>query len=269
MAGKPRLNDLAIKIPEEFFGGAGEFHFGSAPLEADAGSMEGLVGQNELGALLGGESAFDEGEVAIFVGAIDFIADDGVAGVGEVDADLVFAAGLRPDVEEGIGLAFAGETLLDGVFGDGGGAVRADAVFDYDGAFFIFAEGTVQNGVIGGGPAVDDGEIFFFDGAGFPTAAEFAGGGGVFGNDDHAAGFAVEPVYEVGRGAGQVQAGAADEAGVFVTLGGMADEVGGLVDDQQVGIFKEDFKEGVHFSLGKFNRKEHREHIETATFLII
>ena len=88
------------KIAEELFRDAGEFHFGAAPLEADAGGVEGLVGKDELGALLGGETIFDEGEVAIFVGAGDFIADDGVAGVGQMDADLVFAAGVRTDVEE-------------------------------------------------------------------------------------------------------------------------------------------------------------------------
>lgn len=164
---------------------------------------------------------------------------------------------------------FAGETLFDRVFGGGGGAVGSDAIFDHDPAFSIFTKGAVQNGVIGGGPAVDDGEVFFFDGAGFPTAAEFAGGGGVFGDDDHAAGFAVETVYEVGRGAGQVKAGAADEAGIFIALGGMADEVGGFVDDEEVGIFKEDFKEGIHFSPGKFNRRERREHIEIGQLMIL
>lgn len=91
---------IGNKIAEEFFGNAGEFHFGAAPAEAHAGGVEGLVGEDELGALLGGEPVFDEGEVAVFVGAVDFIADDGVAGVGQMDADLVFAAGLRADVEE-------------------------------------------------------------------------------------------------------------------------------------------------------------------------
>ena len=153
------------EIAEEFFGGAGEVQFGAAPLEADAGGVEGLVVEDELGALRRGEPVFDEGEVAVFVGAVDLIADDGVAGVGKVDADLVFATGLRADVEEGKGLVFAGETLLDGVFGRGGGAVGADTIFDHDPALFIFAEGAFQDGVIGGGPAVDDGEVFFFDGA--------------------------------------------------------------------------------------------------------
>ena len=102
-----------------------------------------MVGEDELGALRRGEPVFDEGEVAVFVGAVDFIADDGVAGVGEVDADLVFAAGLWADVEEGKPLIFAGEALLDGVFGRGGGAVGADTIFDHDAAFFIFAKGAI------------------------------------------------------------------------------------------------------------------------------
>ena len=96
--------------------------------------------------------------------------------------------------------------------------------------------------MIGGGPAVNDGEVFFFDSAGFPAAAEFAGGGGVFGNDNHAAGFAVEAVYKVRGGAGQVQAGAADEAGVFIAFRRMANEVGGFVNEQQIRVFVNDFK---------------------------
>ena len=36
-----------------------------------------------------------------------------------------------------------------------------------------------------------------------------------------------------------MEAGAADEAGKGVTLGGMTDEAGGFVDDQQAGVFVE------------------------------
>ena len=38
----------------------------------------------------------------------------------------------------------------------------------------------------------------------------------------------------------EVEAGAGDEAGVFVALGGVADEVGGFVDDEQVGVLVDD-----------------------------
>ena len=40
----------------------------------------------------------------------------------------------------------------------------------------------------------------------------------------------------------QVDSGAADEAGVFIALGGMANEAGGFVDNQQVVVFVDDFK---------------------------
>ena len=45
--------------------------------------------------------------------------------------------------------------------------------------------------------AVDDGEIFLLDGAVLQDFSQLAGGGGIFGDDDDAAGFAVEPVHQV------------------------------------------------------------------------
>ncbi len=60
------------------------------------------------------------------------------------------------------------------------------------------------------------------DGAGFPEFAEFAGGGGGLGGERDAAGFAVEAVDQMPGGAGaEVEAEAADEAGIGVALGGM------------------------------------------------
>ncbi len=37
-----------------------------------------------------------------------------------------------------------------------------------------------------------------------------------------------------------MDAGAADEAGIFVAFGGVADEVGGFVNDEEVGVFVDD-----------------------------
>lgn len=45
--------------------------------------------------------------------------------------------------------------------------------------------------------AVNDCPIFFFYGAGFPDFSEFTGGFRIFGDDDNAAGFAVEAIDEV------------------------------------------------------------------------
>ena len=86
------------------------------------------------------------------------------------------------------------KTALDPKFGLGGRAVRTDAVFDGDLALLILAEGRINQAVVVADVAVDDGEVFFLDGAGFPDFAEFAGDFGIFGDEDDAAGFTVEAV---------------------------------------------------------------------------
>ena len=65
--------------------------------ELEALSVEGLVGEDELGALGIGEAFGDEVDVEVFVGPVNFVAYDGVADVGKVDADLMFAAGVGLD----------------------------------------------------------------------------------------------------------------------------------------------------------------------------
>ena len=90
---------------------------------------------------------------------------------------------------------------------------------------------------------MDNRDVFLSDGALLPELAQFAGGGGVFGHDGHAAGFAVEAVDQTGLGA-QIEAGAAKEAGKLAVLGGVADQAGGLVDDQQIGVLEEDVEKG-------------------------
>ena len=40
----------------------------------------------------------------------------------------------------------------------------------------------------------------------------------------------------------QINPHAADEAGVFIALGGMTDQPGGFVDDEQVGVFVENIE---------------------------
>jgi len=154
---------------------------------------------------------------------------------------------------------------FDPIFGLRGRAVGADAILDGDPAVLIPAERGVNEAVVVANMAVDDGEVFFLDGAGLPDFSQFAGGPGIFGEEDDAAGFAVEAIDEVGLGSGvrglasgigkswsrltpaatvaEVQPGAADEAGKLIPLGGMADEAGRFVDDEQVGVFMEDGQE--------------------------
>ena len=71
-----------------------------APLKLDAAGMQGVMGQDEPGALLIGQTFFHEGEVQIRVTAVQFVAHDGMADVREVDADLVFAAREREQAQK-------------------------------------------------------------------------------------------------------------------------------------------------------------------------
>ena len=50
--------------------------------------------QNEPGTLFRRQTILDQRQIMILVAAIKFVADDGMAEVGEMDADLMFAAGL-------------------------------------------------------------------------------------------------------------------------------------------------------------------------------
>jgi len=77
------------------FRGGGEIIRPFAPGEAQPAGVQGVVGQEEAGALGVGEPAFDQGQIQVGVAAVEFVAHDGVAQVREMDADLMFAAGQR------------------------------------------------------------------------------------------------------------------------------------------------------------------------------
>ena len=88
----------------------------------------------------------------------------------------------------------SGKAALDPIFGLGGRAVVTHAIFHCDDAALVLAERRVNQAVVVADAAVDDGQIFFLDGAGFPDFSEFAGGFGIFGDEDDAAGFPVEAI---------------------------------------------------------------------------
>ena len=81
------------KFSKPRFGLAAEFHRPAAPDKAQGAGVKRLVRQNEPGALLIGQAIFNQRQVQVLVAAVQFVANDGVAEVGEVDADLMFAAG--------------------------------------------------------------------------------------------------------------------------------------------------------------------------------
>ena len=183
--------------------------------------MQGVMRQNEPGALLRRQAIFDQRQIYIFITAVEFVADNGMAEMGEMDADLMFAAGAgnypqerKWNVEDGrwiVSSSFSSSSIVlvfrlsrtrtrtieaafDPVFGLGGRAAGTHAVLDGDAAALVPAERRVNQAVVVAHVAVDDGEVFLLDGAGFPDFSQFAGGFGIFGDDDNAAGFAVEAV---------------------------------------------------------------------------
>ena len=66
--------------------------------ESYAARVQRVVLKDELRTLFIGESSFHQGEVTILVVTVQFVADNGVADVGEVNADLMFASAPRSDV---------------------------------------------------------------------------------------------------------------------------------------------------------------------------
>ena len=62
--------------------------------------MEGVVGKNQLRSLRFRQPVFDERQITILVAAINFVADNRMAEVREVDANLVFAAGAGDEAQK-------------------------------------------------------------------------------------------------------------------------------------------------------------------------
>ena len=63
--------------------------------------MKRVVLKNQASALFIGQSVLDERQIHILVAAVKFVADDGVADMREVDADLVLATGARQNPKQG------------------------------------------------------------------------------------------------------------------------------------------------------------------------
>jgi hypothetical protein len=210
--------------------------------------MQGVVFKNKPGALGAGQTVFNERQIQILVAAVKFVTDNGMADMREVDADLMFAAGARQDSQQGK-MAFAPtQTPLDPKFSLRRRTVGAHAILHGDEAVFVPAERRGNDPPFRRDVAVDDGKIFLFNGAVFQNFPESARDPGIFGDEDHAAGFAVEAVDEMRwRGTFQMQPRAADQTGSFAVFGRMADESRRFVDDQQFTVFKNDVEQIFHF----------------------
>lgn len=94
---------------------------------------------------------------------------------------------------------------------------------------------------------MDDGKILFPDTSCFEQAPEAARGFGSFSHQRHSAGFPIQAIDHLGRHRlAQIQAHSANETGIHIPFGGMADQPGGFVHHQEFVIFKNDVQKGFH-----------------------
>ncbi len=215
-----------------------------APLQADRMGMQGVIRQYQLPPLPFGQSVLRQRQIQIFIPAVKLVADHRMAHCGQMNADLMFPSRFWTHPQKGKLPLRAAKAPFHPELRQGAGAIAANAMFHGDLAAFVLAQRQIDASRILPHRAVDNGQIYLFDGAAFPKFAQLPGGQRAFGSKNHAARFAVEPVDQVRRPLrAQIKAGPADQARPLVALGWMTDQAGGLIDDQQVGILENDLEE--------------------------
>jgi hypothetical protein len=156
--------------------------------ELKLGGVKKVAGQEKGSAAFAGDFAGS---------AVEGVADDGMSERRQVYANLVGAASVDFDVEQGEFAVIGVDAALNGVVGDGfaasgaasGHADAADGVATDgggDGAFVVFQM------------TVDECDVSLLDFAGGELRGQLAMGGVVLGDNDEAAGFFVETVYDAG-----------------------------------------------------------------------
>jgi hypothetical protein len=177
------------------------------------------------------------------------VAEERMAEVLEVDADLMGAAGVEGTLDEG---ADAGELLEDAPAGTGGASAAVE-----DGHFFSM-DGMAADGILDGAAAwagevaADEGEVDLRHRPAGKLAGEMGVGEVVLCDDQAAAGVLVQAMDDAGallaadgaEGAAMGQQGM-DERMAGVASGGMDDEAGGLVEDEEVRVFVEDIERDI------------------------
>lgn len=212
--------------------------------------VKGVIRQEQRGALLIAQAAFHEVQVMVLIAAVELVAHDGMAEVREVDANLVLASGERVNGEKRELALVATEGLQNLELGAGKCAVIADAVLDRHRALFVPAQRRFDVTCLRRHRTVDYGEILFANGAAFPKPTQFERGVRKLGHHHQSTGFAIQTVDEVRLHIrSKIETHPTDEARVFIALGGMADQVGRLVNDQQFGVFVNYFEKIFHMRM--------------------
>ena len=206
--------------------------------------MEGVAEEAELAAeIVEAPTTLGDRDERGLVDAIELVADDGVADLREVDADLVLPAGARAGLDQGDRPAAegaGGEGADLGERGEAAVVAGSGADLDPDPRAERRAEGEVDD------PrtdelAVDERPVDLGDRATEEGALEVAAAAAAPAEGDHPGGLTVEAVGELPAVIG-AEAGA-EEVGerVAVIAGrGVDGEPGGLVEDEEIGVLIED-----------------------------
>jgi hypothetical protein len=111
------LGRIENKLLESGFGRSGKIIIAVAPGKLKSPGVESVVRKDEALALGVGEPVLHEGEIQIRVATVNLVPHDGMADMGEVESDLMFAAseGAKSKQREGNEVHFGGWFLF-GIF---------------------------------------------------------------------------------------------------------------------------------------------------------
>jgi CRP/FNR family transcriptional regulator, cyclic AMP receptor protein len=210
--------------------------------------VQGLSREDETGGKLRSPSCFDKLEVAVFGDPIEFVADDGGTFMGEVDADLVHAAGGGKGADEGVFDVVVLEPVADAEGCAGGSALGVDALFYPDAALgdgALAEDGGIGSPFVAVGPSKDEGVVRFGNLVSLHALVECARGGEVFCHEGEAAGFAVEAVDDadlaaVGEFVGKECAEFVPEGVGVAGFAGVDLHKGRFIHDEEVRRFIDD-----------------------------
>ncbi len=180
-------------------------------------------------------------------GAVEGVAYQGVADGGEVDSDLMRAAGVQAYLKGGRGWG-ADDDRGYGPGGLAGGAGGPDGAEARVGDEADGGEDVV--GVVLGG-VLSQGAVDLLDAGGVPVGGELRGGLRGFGEEDDAGGGSAEAVDGVGGGG--LGLDEAEEGVVEEAAAGEGGQAAGFVDGEEVGVVEEDgeVQRGVGFEPGR------------------
>lgn len=258
-----------LRIFQEGCGGGG---VDMESREGEFPGMECLCGQDESFPVFGGEGAGCEAQEDRVVDSVEFISHDGESEGAERGSDLVCSSGMESGFQECEGsggiweevwwraVFWWGEAIgsADGEIGLCGGGLGVfgefhqigiaviedgpEALFLFHGGVRVFHEPSVGEEGLPGGASMDHAEILLvcLDAQGMQEFRGRCGKARVLSHQDDAGGLAVQSVDEVDSLLALRLSEPRPEGVVEEASGGVAGEISGLVDQEEVVGFLED-----------------------------